>query len=275
MRNKNLFLVLSLVSIGFHLEALAAKTLAQINSTTITDDEFNRRYKDNLKYFQFKIPSKQSVLDDLIKRELGIQQAKKLNLDKDPEVIDRVNTVLYHALIEKQLGAQFEKIHVSDEEASGYYKKSPELRTSHIFVAVAPGATKEQEKAAFDKIKKIQDTYLKDGKMTFAEVAQRFSEGVAAPMGGDIDYQTRDRLDASFYDEALKLKTPGKMTGIVRTQFGYHIIKLTAVRSWDDVDKAKIKRIVYEEKRNELFEDYMKKLRAQSKVTVNTQLLKD
>jgi parvulin-like peptidyl-prolyl isomerase len=268
--------ILSLVVIagGIRL-AWAATELARINNAVITVEDFNKKYRENLKFFQFKAPTKKGVLDDLIKRELGIQEAKKLGLDRDPEVVDRMNTVLYHALLDKKLSKDFETIHVTDDEARAFYSKNPEIRTSHIFVAVRPDATPAQQKAALDKIKRIQDEELKGGKMSFAEVAQRFSEGVAAPMGGDIDYQTRDKLDPVYYETAVKLGSPGKVSGIVRSQFGYHIIKLTALKPWDDVDKAQVKRMLFDERRAQIFEKYMTQLRAQAKVTIKNELLKE
>lgn len=252
----------------------AATELARVNNTVITLEDFTKKYRENLKFFQFKAPTKKGVLDDLIKRELGIQEAKKMGLDKDPEVIDRINTVLYHALLDKKLSKEFEAIHISDDEAKGYYAKYPELRTSHIFVGVRPDAKAEEEKKAFERIKKIQEE-LNGGKMSFAEAAQRFSEGVAAPMGGDIDFQMRDKLDPTYYDTALKLRTPGKVSSIVRSQFGYHIIKLTGVRKWDEVDKAQVKRILFDEKRTQIFDRYMNQLRGQAKVTVRSELIKE
>ena len=103
-------LLLPLITLVGTLTASAATEVARVNQTVITADEFERKYQENLKFFQLKAPTKQSVLDDLIKRELGIQEAKKMGLDKDPDVQDRMNTVLYHSLLEKKLNKDFEKI---------------------------------------------------------------------------------------------------------------------------------------------------------------------
>jgi parvulin-like peptidyl-prolyl isomerase len=250
----------------------AATELARINGTVISLEDFNKRYKESLKYFQFKAPTKKNVLDEIIKRELGIQEAKKDGLDKDPEVIDRMNTVLYQALLDKKLNKQFDAINVTDSEAESYYDKNPEIRTSHIFIAVRPDATKAEAQKAYDKIRDIQSKDLAPGKMSFAEVAQKFSEGVAAPNGGDIDYQTRDKLDPAYYAAALKLGM-NQVSGIIRSQFGYHIIKLTGKKSWEDVDHPTVKRAVFDQERQAIFEKYMAQLRNQGKVTVHAELL--
>ncbi|HTL13032.1 MAG TPA: peptidylprolyl isomerase, partial [Bdellovibrionota bacterium] len=205
--------------------AHAATELARVNTKVITLEEFNDKYKENLKFFHFNKPSKESVLEDLIKRELGVQEAKKQGLDKDPEIRERMETVLYHALLEKKLGKEFEKINISDAEAQKFYDKNPEIRTSHIFISVPADADKKKESEARAKIEEILDKRLGGEKMGFPEAAQRFSEGPSAPMGGDIDYKTRDQLDPAYYAAAVKLGRPGKVSGIVRSQFGFHIIK--------------------------------------------------
>jgi parvulin-like peptidyl-prolyl isomerase len=250
----------------------AATELARVNGTVISLEDFNKRYKESLKYFQFKAPTKKNVLDEVIKRELGIQEAKKMGLDRDPEVIDRMNTVLYQALLDKKLNKQFDEIQVSDSAAESFYDKNPEIRTSHIFIAVRPDATKEEAQKAYDKIREIQSKDLAPGKMSFAEVAQKFSEGVAAPNGGDIDYQTRDKLDPAYYAAAMKLSM-NQVSPIIRSQFGYHIIKLTGKKSWDDVDHPTVKRAVFDQERQAIFDKYMAQLRTQGKVTVHAELL--
>lgn len=254
--------------------AHAATELAKINTTTITLEDFNKRYQENRRLLQLRSPSKKMLLDEIIKRELAVQEARKLGLDKDPDVVERVNTVLYYALLEKKLGKQVEEIFVSDADAKKFYQNNPEVRTSHLFVPITPEASAEDAKIAYNRLKKIYDDNVASGKMTFAEAAQRFSEGPSAPMGGDIDYQTKDKLEPSYYEAAIKLK-PGKVSPIIRTQFGYHILRLTAVRAWEDADKGQVKRLVFEEKRNALFSDYIGKLRAGSKVSVRSDLLKE
>lgn len=266
---KSIVLVASLFTC---FSSFGATELAKVNGKTITLEDFNKKYQALMPLYSNKAPTKSNVLEDLIKREIGIQEAKKLKLEQDPDVQDEMNTVLYQALLRKQLAKEFQKIQISDAEAKSWYEKNPEIRTSHIFVAVKAGAKKEEEQGAYKRIKEIQDKELKSGK-SFAEVAQKFSEGVAAPMGGDLDYQTKDRLDPTYYSTALALKSPGKISGIIKTQFGYHIIKLTAVREWVDTDHATVKQLMFNEKRQGIFEHYMNGLRAKANVSIKSGVL--
>ena len=255
------------------VSSVFGSSVATINGKPITLDFFNRKYGESARLFSFSAPSKESVLEDIVKRELAIQEAKRLGLENDPDVQERMQNILYQALIEKQLAKDIEAISISDDEAKDFYSKYPEIRTSQIFVALRPNAVPAEEQAAMDRMKTIQDVHLKDPSKGFAEVAQRFSEGVSAPMGGDMDYQTKDKPDPKYYQAALALKTPGKISGIVRTVHGLHIIKLTAVRAWPTVDKAKIKRIVFDERRQQVFDRYMTDLRKRAKVTIHGDIL--
>jgi peptidyl-prolyl cis-trans isomerase C/peptidyl-prolyl cis-trans isomerase D len=263
-------LVLALLSLA--TSAFAATELAKVNGKVITVEEFNKKYQALLPLYQNKTPTKQTVLDDLIKRELGIQEAKKLKLDQDPEVVDEMNTVLYQALLRKQLAKDFEKITITDGDAKDWYNRNPDIRTSHIFVAVPPNASKEDESAARKRIEEANKE-LRSGK-SFAEVAQKLSEGVAAPMGGDIDYQSKSKLDPAYYSAAYGLRKPGSVSGIVRSQFGFHIIKLTAIRPWSDVDHSAVKQEMLNERKQTVFDTYMKNLRAKAQVTVKNEALR-
>jgi parvulin-like peptidyl-prolyl isomerase len=254
--------------------AYAQTELARVGSSVLTLEDFNRRYQENKKFFQFNAPSKEAVLEDVIKRELGVLEARRLGLDKDPAVMDRINTVLYQALLDKQLGKELEKIQISDSESRSHYEKNPEIRTSHIFVAVRPGAPAEEVNAARERITKILNEDLKKGG-SFAEVAQSRSDGPAAAVGGDIDFKNREALDPAYYDAAVKLRTPGKVSGIVRSSFGFHIIKLTAVRPWADADRTVVRRQIFEARRVALFEKYMAGLRSQYKVSVKKDLIRE
>ncbi|MEO5969757.1 MAG: peptidylprolyl isomerase, partial [Bdellovibrionia bacterium] len=178
-------------------------------------------------------------------------------------------------LLERKLTKELEKIHITDEAAKAFYNKYPEIRTSHIFVALSPDAPANEQKQAYDKIKKIYDEqHIADGKVVFSDIAQKFSEGPSAPKGGDIDYQIKNLPDPIYYETALKLKTPGKISGIVRSHFGYHIIKLTAVKAWEDVDPKQVKLLAFEEERAKAFEKYMANLRSKGKVTARYELIK-
>jgi peptidyl-prolyl cis-trans isomerase C len=266
-------LLLLLLPPIFLIASSANAFVAKINDREISKEFFEKKYKETSKFFVTNPPSKKAFLDDLIKREVAILEAKRLGLDKDAEIIDRMNTVLSQALLERALSKEIENIHITNAVAESYYATNPEIRLSHIFIGVPPGASSETEKKSRDRIGVVSETYLKKEKMSFPEAAQRFSEGPEAAMGGDLDYQTKDRLDPVLYQAAKNLRTPGTVSGIIRSRYGFHILKLTAIRSWKEVDQAKIKRLVFDESRQKLMDNYVNQLKAKTKISINESAL--
>ena len=248
-----------------------ANTVATIDGKALSKEEFDRRYKENIKYFKFTPPTKANVLNDIIKFELGVQEAKSLGLHSKAEIQERMNTILYHALIDQELAKKFKSIEVPDAEVKSYCKKYPEIRTSHVYVPLPTAALKATETEAYAKINAAKEE-LKKGK-SFEAVVGKYGEGYAVSSGGDIGFQTKDKLDPTYYEEAAKLNI-GEMTKKpVRTQFGLHIVKLTGKRSCSDIDVDTWKRMLYDEKRAKILEDYLNGLRAKANVTINKSLI--
>lgn len=264
----------SLLAVGalFGLFASGSIEVAKVNNRVITLDDLNQRYQENTQLFRFKPLTKQGVLDDMIKRELGLQEALRIGLDKDPKVRDRIDTMLYTAYVERVLAEKFRNIKISNSDLESYYKKNPTVRTSHILIKVSRLAPADQQKAAEDKIRKIYEI-VKTSKKSFPELAKQYSEGPSAPIGGDVDFHTKDELDPAFYNTALKLNK-GDVSAPVRSQFGWHIIKLTDVRGFKEADIQKYNALVFDEKRAQIFDDFFADLKKKNKITVNESALK-
>ncbi len=268
MNKKFAAVAVSLISASFAAPSFAAVEVAKVNDHVITVDQLNTRFQEQLRMSGVTTTTKKAVLDDMIKREVAVQEAKKLKLEQNPDIQERINSVLFYAYIEKKLGSEFERLGVAESEAKNWYDKNPEIRTSHIFLTLAPGSPAEEEKRLTEKLNEVAKE-IKTGKMSFAEAAQKYSEDPSGPMGGDLDYRTRDRLDPGFYQAAVKLGKPGDTSGVVRTPYGLHLIRLTGKKGWGETDRTRIKRIILEEKRDALVAKHLNDLRQKSKVTVN------
>ena len=269
-----LFTVLLSVNPSKVFAALDPAVVAKINDKEISKKEFDRRYKENIQIFKFTPPTKANVLNDIINFELAVQQAKEMGLDKEPEIQERMNSVLYQSLVEHELSKKFKSaVDVSEREARDFCKKYPEVRTSHIYVPLKTAALKSEETAAYKKIKEAQAA-LAGGKK-FEEVVAKFSEGYATNAGGDIGFQMKDKLDPTYYKEATKLSVGEVTKAIVRSQYGLHIIKLTGVKSCSAINIPEWQRMVYDEKRAKIFEEYLGDLRSKAKVSINQELIKE
>ena len=274
MNRKLLILTLTLLFPISTLAALDPSTVAIVNGKKISKGEFDRRYKENIQIFRFTPPTKQNVLNDIINFELAVQEAKKMGLDKRPDIQERLDAVLYQSLVETTLAEKFKKaVDVSEKEARDYCQKNPEIRTSHVYVALKPAALKAEEEAAMKKIRAAQAD-LAAGK-SFEQAVASHSEGYATQAGGDIGFQAKDRLEPSYYKEALKLNVGEFTKSVVRSQFGLHIIKLVSKRPCSEINIADWQRMVYDEKRGKIFEDYVGNLRNKAQVSINSDLVKE
>jgi parvulin-like peptidyl-prolyl isomerase len=269
--NQFIFSVL-LVSLSFsHPYANAATEVARVNDKAITSEQVNALISDRVRSGGAAI-SRKAAVDELINRETGIQEAHRLKLEHDSSIAERMNNVLFFGLIEKRLGSEFDKITLSDAEAKNWYSKNPEIRTSHIFIALPTGSTAEDEKKASSHLSQLA-TEIKAGKISFAEAAQKNSEDPTAAIGGDLDYRLKDRLDPAYYRAALGLAKAGDITGPIRTSFGLHLIRLTGKHTWTEVDRLMVKKIIIEEKRQAIVTRYLNDLRQKAKVSINEKLI--
>jgi parvulin-like peptidyl-prolyl isomerase len=254
--------------------AYAVTEVAKVNDKVITLEQVTARITEQSRSGSPNVLTKKAALDELVKREAAIQEAKKLKLDQDPIISERINNVLYFAVLEKKLGSDFEKITLSDAEAKNWYEKNPEIRTSHIFVALSANPTSDEEKAATNKLNNILSE-IRSGKISFAEAAQKNSEDPSAAMGGDLDYRLKNRLDPAYFRAALRLGKIGDISGIVRTPFGVHLIRVTGKHNWSEVDRQNVKRVILDEKRQEIVSNYLDGLRQRAKVTINSAVIKE
>jgi peptidyl-prolyl cis-trans isomerase C len=215
------------------------------------------------------------VLNNLINRELLNQESKKQKIAiTDADVNDRLTKIkqrfkddaefkemlakmkLTEAQIKGQLKEDLaiqtlidkqvvEKISVVEKDGQSYYDTHPEafkqpeqIKASHILVKVDPKDDPAQKAEALKKIESVQ-AKLKTGG-DFAALAKELSDCPSKEKGGDLGYFGKGQMVKPFEDAALALK-PGETSGIVETQFGYHIIKLAELKAEGIMPYADVK----------------------------------
>lgn len=123
------------------------------------------------------------------------------------------------------------KLTITPTEVSEYYKshtddfKHPDLiRTSHVLIAVPETASEEQRKALLQRAEALAERARKGE--DFAKLAKDNSMDASASQGGDIGLTQIGDLAPEYEEATAKLKV-GEISGVVKTKFGYHVIKLT------------------------------------------------
>jgi parvulin-like peptidyl-prolyl isomerase len=249
---------------------------------------------------------KQKVLDVLIDQELLWQEAgRKKLLVSDAEVKKALKTMRdsqpsEEAYLGKLETAGFNEesfsqdlkrrmsvirlikedvardIKVSDEEIHTFYMARPErfkqpeeIHLRHVLVKLEAKGDEKAEQAAKAKIESVLAEAKADA--DFAELARKHSEGPSASMGGDLGFISKGQTTPPFEQAAFDLE-PGEISGVVKTSYGFHIIKVEERRGGDDItEKAAaegIRNLLTSQKTNEAIKQRVKSLRAQGDVEI-------
>jgi len=196
---------------------------------TATPDEIQSALDEHMASLISRFPSEDAFIEQL-SREGWTKRSYEKRLRS--QIKDQV-------LKQKIIGKKLSNVTVSRQEVEQFYKKNadslPEvpttLRLAHILVAF------EVSDKTADSVKQLAEqarAMAVDKKMKFADVAQQFPGAV----GGRIGYVRRNELVPEFARAAFALQ-PGSISGPVRTEYGWHIIK-SYNRTDDSVDVSQM-----------------------------------
>lgn len=248
-------------------QAARSTNVATIGSRNISLEEFNKRY-DEVRGQTLNPPTRELFLEDLVRYEVGLQEAEKKKISSDPLVQERIRQEIYKALLEKELGDRVQKITVSEKEMRDYYAKNPEIRFSHILIGLKNDATPEQRAEARKRATEINDEVRKS-KRPFEELVRLYSDDpLSKQSGGDVGWQSRVSVVPNVYEALLKMKD-GEIRGLIETQFGFHILRATGRRSYENANKRQVRVAVFDEKRKNVFDSYFNALKRNYKITTN------
>jgi peptidyl-prolyl cis-trans isomerase C len=250
------------------------QTLAEVNGGIITTADFKNEVETLPPYLRpmAETPEgKKELLDTMIIREIIMQQAQKDGLDKSKEVTDKLEElkkrIIVEAFLKKKVEAQTS---LTDADLRKFYDQNKEklktgeqVRASHILV--------KSESEAQDILGQ-----LKSGG-NFEQLAAKYSIDAAKTKGGDLGWFGKGSMIPEFEKVVFAMKT-GETSGIVKTQFGYHIIKLTGKRPagippFDEV-KDQLKAKLVPEKQQEVFQKLKDELKKGAKYSINEDVLK-
>lgn len=255
------FLLLLTVSILSGCEQKGKSTgpaLVKVGKSEITQDTFLKEISRIPEWAREQFTGKEGkekLLDEIIKRELVYQDAKKMKLDKDPEYLEKVKEFEKMTLIALILKKEVEdKAKVDDAEVKEFFDKNADkftigtkIRASHILVE-----TEDQAKKIRERINKGE---------SFEKLAGTFSKDKgSASKGGDIGYFGSGQMVPEFERAVMGLKT-NEISEPVKTRFGYHIIKLIDVAKGEtasfEQSKEPIRKQLLTEKQKGLIDSYI------------------
>ena len=162
----------------------------------------------------------------------------------------------------------------TDEEIETFYANNPEkfqtgeqVRTSHILISTKPEESEDVRAQKRLNISKLKGEITKGA--NFAETARNHSNCPSKSNGGDLGFFERGKMVPPFEKAAFQLKV-GEVSDIVETQFGYHLIMVTDHKDKNTIPleelKDKIKTHLDNQKKGEVVNDYLNKLRSSATI---------
>jgi peptidyl-prolyl cis-trans isomerase C len=215
-----------------------------------------------------------------IKGNFGSEEELKKQVEAAGETMEKVKKGLHDRLAEEHwLDAQVgDKANVTDADAEDFYKKNPEafkspeqVRASHILVKVEkdakPEVVAQKQQAAqaiADRVKKGED---------FGKLAKELSEDPSAKENsGDLNFFTQDKMVPEFSTAAFAMKKD-EISNPVRSDFGFHIIKVTDRKDAETVslEKAKPQLMAFlkQQKKQAEIQKVVQDVRAKADVKIN------
>ena len=291
------FLVLGLCALGVAAcgQQGPKKTgtpVARGNGIVITTDEFKARLDEQSPFIRARyttLERKKEFLDNLIRQEVLAAEAERQGLDKDPDVRATLRKIMVQKLVQKRFQQEAGSADVPDADVQKYYEDhKPEyvrprrVRVHAIVFNAAAGTPERAKKLAVAKktLAKVKADEKKNP-MAFAQEVAAVSEDAASKqVAGDLQYKSHDELEKAWSkqvaDAAFALKT-GELSSVVETPSALLILKSSGEqpelnRTLDQM-KPQITAKLARDKKTKEFDEWLKSLRENAKITVDEKAL--
>ena len=218
-------------------EQLAVQKLflnqADIDSVEVDNSEISDRVESQLSYW-IEASGSREKLEEY--KKMSISQIRE-------EMRDQVGDMLRMQKMREKLVSDAK---VLPTEVRNYFKDLPEDSIPYVPTEVevqiltqTPQIEQEEIDRIKDQLREYTDRVNK-GETSFSTLARLYSEDGSARQGGELDYTSRSEFDPAFAAVAFNLTDPKKVSKIVESEFGYHIIQLIDKKG----NKVKVRHIL-------------------------------
>ena len=236
-----------------HERAPGGTPVARWTGDTVTAEELRQRLEEMSPALRERYQTaeqKREYVEGLARFELLVREAVARGLQDDPEVVASTKRALVSRLMRAQLDEATPP--VSDAQVAAAYERQKEdfvrpaqVRLSHVFLA-APRTDEARVAAAREKATRVlaeaKALPPRDAAPGFGRLAREHSqEPRTQPLDGDLRYRSLESLAHDFGPEvaeaarALMASGPGALSGVVQTDAGLHVLRLTALQPALDI----------------------------------------
>lgn len=210
-----------------------------LEANRLTPGEFENKLRQDIKNQRSRQLFESSLMvSDMQKDFEKALRSSKINLDfvqLSSTEFAQNNKISSEQLTQKWADADFaKKVEDNFKANQSLYETQEQVRASHILVKAEPGQENEALKKAQALVKRLE-------KEDFGKVAAQVSDDPGSKAkNGDLGYFTRERMVKEFADAAFTLPV-GKVSEPVKSNFGYHIIKVTDKKAYAAANYDQVK----------------------------------
>jgi peptidyl-prolyl cis-trans isomerase C len=266
--------------------------VARGDGVTITADEFKARLEEQSPFIRGRyttLERKKEFLDNLIRFEVLAKEAERQGLADDPEVRNTLKKIMVQKLVQKNFHDATAAADLPEPELQRYYEEHRDEYSRPKRVRVAAIAWDAQDGSA-ERARKLGAAQKvlarlkgEEGKnpLVFGQLVAEHSEDAASKAaGGDLQFKTKEELEKAYSNEVAEAAfalRPGELSGVVQAPQGLYILRYTAEqpevnRSFEQV-KTQIANKLHRERRTKEFDEWLKGLRDQARITVDEKAL--
>ncbi|HXF45039.1 MAG TPA: peptidylprolyl isomerase, partial [Burkholderiaceae bacterium] len=247
------------VALAFGANLAFAQNVAVVNNKPIPKAREDAWIKQLQAQGQQDTPElRRMVKEELIRREVFLQEAQKRGLAEQPDVKFQIDIQRQNTLIQALMRDELKRNPITDAQIQAEYDKQKgkagdkEYRARHILVE-----KEDEAKAIIEKLKKGEK---------FEELAKQSKDPGSASKGGELDWAGADAYVKPFSDAMVKLEK-GKYTEVpVQSQFGWHVIRLDDVRDAQFPPLAQVSGQIRESLQQQRIQAFVEELRKKAKV---------
>ena len=265
---------------------LGGEVVATVGDISITLDEFNEelnRIPHYAKTLEGNVEKKKEFLDTIITRKLMLLEASRQSLDEDKDIKSKLENFKSRLITEKLMRQVMDQeTEIAETDLQEYYDthqdeftRKEQVRASHVLLEAKPEDDDAKHNEAKAKAEKVLEEVKGGG--DFAELAKKHSEGPTARRGGYLGYFSRGRMAPEFDKAVFEMKNIDDVSEIVKTKFGYHIIKMTGKKEAEQQTFEQVKRRIEakmrQKRRKESYDGFVNRLKDKADIQINDGLL--
>lgn len=242
--------------------------LAVIDGEEITNkdlDSIIERYPVEKRiYFETEQGRKQ-LLEQKIAFVIMSKGAKEEKLDESQEFLDKIEEIKQQLLTKMLMSKMFKDVSVSEEEIKQSYESN-----KAAFVEEACIGARHILMDSDEELEKVRNAIL-NNEISFEDAAKKYSSCPSKEKGGDLGLFKKGMMVKEFEEVAFKMPL-NKISPIVKTQFGYHIIKVDEKRDKRQIPfeevKGQLEKQLIEQKQQKIYEEKLADLKERYSVKV-------